>query len=359
MMDENMSVPDCATTNNKSLEYSLFQNLIQWSVQNHNTLPWRQGHRNLYTTLISELMLQQTTVAGVWTKYENFMAQYPNWKALQAASLEDVLHMWKGLGYYRRPKALHEIVTHYTEEDFLAALLDNKKLPGIGPYTKGALISIGLDQPAAALDANITRILTRYYGDLNLSEKPYEELLQQCSPRLLNEALMDLGREICQARLAKCEICPLSRNCLSKGLTIRLEKAIPSKKRKEPIEVSLIRLVIISKDNAIWGYKKSKKSWLHGYIELPTFIKSASDSCSAYPDLPALWQDKWSQADAVYTAKSTITHHKLRSEYYLFRPSDQEWELLKDCFHEGQFWPPESLWASSSQEALKAIATSS
>lgn len=269
------------------------QKLIQWSQTEFTDLPWRKK-RTIYGTLVSEIMLQQTTVGTVKNHYEKFLQRFPDLESLAKASEEEVTVAWKGLGYYRRARNLKKISKHIFKEckgEFPATVEKLQEIPGIGPYTANALIAIGKDDRGLAVDANLERVIARLYGlkiekGLKLQKKILELFHDDkifsgsnLSFRALNEALMDLGRTYCQARKATCALCPLKNDCVGfkskKPLSFPLEKAI-SLKGTEVHELHLLRLLIIKK-NKVLVYKKSEKEWLSGQYEVPTLIISSTD----------------------------------------------------------------------------------
>jgi A/G-specific adenine glycosylase len=265
---------------------SSFKKLISWSKDNYSHLPWRKK-RTLYRTLVSEIMLQQTTVGTVLSHFEKFLIQFPDLETLSAATEDELTIAWKGLGYYRRArnlkKASEEIVHSYNGKipsDYDKLI----KIPGIGDYTASALIAIGRNEKALALDANLSRVLSRYFGFSFNDSKEIQKNFQQSKIfsnfsedwRDLNEALMDLGRTYCKANKADCSLCPLSDTCLSfKKGTIVLNK--DTKKETKFYELTLLRLVI-KKEKKILVYKKAKNEWLSGQYEVPTFQLFCEDT---------------------------------------------------------------------------------
>lgn len=281
----------------KSLKIKMnpFQKLIEWSKQYHHALPWRTD-RSLYTTLVSEIMLQQTTVPTVLKHYERFLKTYPNLKKLAASSEEKLTIAWKGLGYYRRARNLlsaAKIIQEKFEGEIPLNYADLVSIKGIGDYTASAIIAIGADQPALAIDANISRVLSRY---LDLSDKNINLRLKQefetnkifkkiKSFRAFNEAIMDLGRVICKARSADCAICPLHETCLTvkNNKTVLLFKQ--EKKIQKYFELELVRLVTVDKDKVLL-IERPKGTWLEGQLDLPTFIISSEDEkLNQYPKI--------------------------------------------------------------------------
>lgn len=292
--------------------------LINWSKQ-YEHLPWRRN-RSLYRTLVSEIMLQQTTVATVRNKFEDFLSQYPSLLDLATDTEEKVLIAWKGLGYYRRAKnllaAAKDINVKYsgnipTNYDQLIAI------PGIGDYTANAILGIGDEQRVLAIDTNIERVIARYYGldvekglklkkaILDLFEK--KEILNfDVSFRLLNEALMDLGREYCTSTKAHCSACPLQTNCRSKENP--QARPVVQKVKKTIHALSLLRILIIE-DNHLLCYKKTEGEWLASQWECPTFIVSSRDNLTQYPLVSYPYED-------LIFFKTSITKYKI-SNYIL------------------------------------------
>ena len=276
--------------------------LIHWSQSDFKELPWRKK-RTLYGTLVSEIMLQQTTVGTVKNHYEKFLQKFPDLQSLAVASEEDLLIAWKGLGYYRRARNLKKISEHIFqnhEGKFPSTVEELQLIPGIGPYTSNAIIAIGKDARALAVDANLERVIARYFGlKVEKGPKLQKYILElfhahkiftdfKLSYRALNEALMDLGRTYCQARKASCELCPLKMDCIAfkqqSALKYPLEKNIKDK-IKEEHDLHLLRILVI-KGEKILAYKKSEKEWLSGQFEVPTLIISTTDKkLKQYPML--------------------------------------------------------------------------
>lgn len=325
--------------------------LIQWSQTDFTDLPWRKK-RTLYGTLVSEIMLQQTTVGTVKNHYERFLQRFPDLQSLARASEEEVLVAWKGLGYYRRARNLKKISEHIFTQcngKFPATALELQQIAGIGPYTSHALVAIGKDARGLAVDANLERVIARLYGlEFEKGPKLQKKILElfmdekiftgfKLSYRALNEALMDLGRTYCQARKASCELCPLKNEChafkTKSQLSFPMEKTTNSKD-KEFHELQLLRILVIKK-NKILSYKKSDKEWLTNQFEVPTLIISTSDqSLKQYPllksklDLKKLKQFKTSITKYKITNFILETNQKVIKELGFSR--ELEWKDLED-----------------------------
>ena len=272
-----------------------FQQLVEWSLNEYSALPWRQS-RNLYTTLVSEIMLQQTTVGTVLNRYSDFLKTFPSLNELAGATEQQLRHAWQGLGYYRRAANLHKAAFSLNKEGFPESEEDLKNIPGIGPYTASAILAIGMDKPALAVDGNLKRVLSRYF----LLETPYEKglddeiralttdknfhsILIESGPRKINEALMDLGRTVCRVKNPLCLTCPLNKNCKSLKAGNQEELPVRLKKAQKLIPLKLVRF--ICKDGeSILLYKKIKGEWLESQWELPTAIVECEDeNLKQYP----------------------------------------------------------------------------
>lgn len=343
----------------------MFTKLIQWSQKEFPDLPWRK-ERSLYRTLVSEIMLQQTTVSTVKNHYDRFLKQFPTLESLARASEDEMLVAWKGLGYYRRARNLKKIAEALVNEHagkFPDDIESLQTIPGIGPYTSNAIVGIGMDKRALAVDANLERVIARYYGlktekGLKLQKEIQKLFLakeiftEKLSYRGLNEALMDLGRTYCQARKASCELCLLKKDCKAfqsgKPLSLPVEGKAATKAQEH--ELSLLRIYIVKKDKLL-VYKKDDSEWLHGQFEVPTFILKTSDATlKQYP----LLKSKKSFSD-LPMIKTGITKYKISN--YIFEADEKmlkelgfarktEWRSLRSA---------ESNFSTTTLKGLKKI----
>ncbi len=174
--------------------------LLSWYDENRRDLPWRKT-RDPYRIWISEIMLQQTRVAAVIVRYEQFLRRFPSVEKLAAARVSSVLAEWSGLGYYRRARNLHmaaKVIARCGE--FPQNAESWRALPGIGRYTAAAIASIGFDEPVAVVDGNVERVLRRWLGSLLSKSESWalaQELLDQQRPGDFNQAVMELGATVC------------------------------------------------------------------------------------------------------------------------------------------------------------------
>ncbi len=198
--------------------------LLAWYDRNARVLPWRNT-RDPYCIWVSEIMLQQTRVETVIPYYERFLRRFPTLASLASARDEDVMKMWQGLGYYSRARNLlsgaRQIVRNYGS-DIPQRPEALRKITGIGPYTAGAIASIAWNQPVAAIDGNVIRVVSRLFGireEISNTtvrrqiETMAESLVPADRPGDHNQAMMDLGAVICVPGTPDCRRCPLSGFC--------------------------------------------------------------------------------------------------------------------------------------------------
>ena len=233
-----------------------------------------------YAIWVAEVMLQQTRVATVIPYYLNWMERFPSIENLAAASLDDVLKCWQGLGYYGRVRNLRRsarlLVADY--EGRLPVTVERLiKLPGIGRYTAGAIASIAFGQRTAAVDGNVTRVISRlvdYPDDVtsNKSKKEFWELVGGAVPAErpgdFNQALMDLGQQICLVRNPSCHQCPLSDLCLARLRGTQLERPVRPARKKTP-HYDVTAAVIRGKDGRFLITKRPLDGMLGGLWEFP------------------------------------------------------------------------------------------
>ncbi|MBX9577011.1 MAG: A/G-specific adenine glycosylase [Chthoniobacterales bacterium] len=244
------------------------QKLLTWFCQHgRHDLPWRQSPTP-YDVLVSEFMLQQTTVATIVPRFQDWMNRFPTLEILATASEDEVLSAWQGLGYYARARRLHQvaqaIVTFHQGKipQDLSTLL---KLPGVGPYTASALRAFAFNQPTAVLDTNIVRVIARLHNitEPTDSKKGKEQIAlaaQEMLPKkegyAFASALMDLGAMICTAANPQCKICPLSSNCLAEHPT-----TLPRKKPKPSITRKKEARLFYQHDDRIYLEQSSGPHW--------------------------------------------------------------------------------------------------
>ena len=297
--------------------------LLDWFDKNGRDLPWRVkggAHPNPYVILVSELMLQQTTVKTVIPYFERFMKRFPSVDVLAQASLEEVYFYWQGLGYYTRARSLHETARMIMEK-FGGVFPSDKKdvlqLKGIGPYTVASFLSLAFNQPEAVVDGNVVRIMCRMYDWQDPVEK-LMPIIREKAQALTNRerasdyasAIMDLGAMICTPKNPQCLICPWQKYCLSCGKD-NLEK-IPNKTKLEKKEKSGFVYVIKNKKQEIFILKRTEKGLLSGLYELP------------WTEVDGLFEASKKQ-DLKKSVTHVFSHFKLTLKLYEVH-SDEVWQ---------------------------------
>lgn len=257
------------------------QLLKEWFVEQKRDLPWRDAP-SPYAVWISEIMLQQTQVSVVEDYFYRWMQRFPTVRALADASLEDVLKMWEGLGYYSRARHVHAAARYFCERhngNIPSEREALEKVKGLGPYTIGAILSFAFHQRAAAVDANVARVLARFYcieedisqGDVRKKIWDIaESILPDEEPWMVVEGLIELGAMVC-TRQPKCHLCPLRRGCTA----LRQEKQMSVPLKKKAKEITLIqRHVTVIHCNGEWLLKKgSPRGLMADLYEFPYFDK--------------------------------------------------------------------------------------
>ena len=234
--------------------------IIEWQRQKgRNNLPWQM--KSAYEVWISEIMLQQTQVETVIPYYLKFIKKFPEIKKLANSSEDIVMSLWSGLGYYSRARNIHKtakIILREFDGEFPRYFDDLIKLPGIGPSTAGAILSLAFNAPGIILDGNVKRVIARYKGIRNpidnsktqIEIKSFAEtFLPKNSYRQYSQGIMDLGSILCRPKNPSCNLCPVNKNCLA--LKDGLQEIIPHKNPSKPKKEKNINWLLISSNNKI------------------------------------------------------------------------------------------------------------
>lgn len=256
--------------------------LLDWYDRNGRVLPWRARRGDPvdpYAVWLSEIMLQQTTVAAVAPYFQAFLMRWPRVEALAAAPLDEVLTEWAGLGYYARARNLHKCAQTVVERhggrfpDTEAALLD---LPGVGTYTAAAIAAIAFDRQATILDGNVERVIARMRAvetPLPGAKGELRRLAAELTPRErpgdYAQAIMDLGATVCTPRKPKCLLCPWEQFCA--GRRAGIAEALPTKapKADRPLRRG-IAFWIVRGDGAVLIRRRPPNGLLGGMMEIPS-----------------------------------------------------------------------------------------
>lgn len=264
----------------KEKDDSFVTAILQWFQQVKRPLPWRES-RDPYRILVSEIMLQQTRVDTVIPYYHRFMERYPTLHHLAYAAEEEVLKLWEGLGYYSRARHLLQAVRE-VEHTYGGVIPSDEteltKLPGIGPYTRGAVLSIAYGKRVPAVDGNVLRVASRLFGirdDIgkNTARKKIETALSwvipEEQPGEFNQALMELGALICLPKNPDCTECPISSFC--EAYQLGLQDQLPYREKKERSKIET-RLALLIKSPLGFLMRKRRERLLHGMWEFPNWV---------------------------------------------------------------------------------------
>ena len=259
---------------------------MAWYAKHARDLPWRRVGGDPYAVWLSEIMLQQTQVATVRPYFARFLAALPSVEALAAADEHEVLRLWEGLGYYRRARQLHQAARLICSRHggvFPRRLEALRRLPGIGRYTAGAILSIAFDQPQPILEANTSRLFSRLLAwpgepasaaGQKLGWAMAEALLPRRGAGRFNQALMELGSEVCQPRAPRCEVCPVASLC--RACAEGLQSQIPPPKRKPAPQTVREAAVVVRRRGRVLLLRASRRGPLGRALGLSPLPRSSA-----------------------------------------------------------------------------------
>lgn len=314
--------------------------LLGWYDRHARVLPWRAAPGSPapdpYRVWLSEVMLQQTTVAAVKPYFEKFTVRWPDVEALAAAPEEDIMAAWAGLGYYSRARNLVRCAREVAAMGgFPASEAELRKLPGLGAYTAAAVASIAFGQRAVVVDANVERVVSRLFAiarPLPGSRKLIGQCADSITPKAragdFAQAMMDLGSGICTTRDPKCLLCPLSAYCIGRAEGDPAAYPVKTPKKAKPLRQGTA--FWIERDNAVWLVTRDSKGMLGGMRSLPDDGWTASGDGSGDAPLEGEWE-------AAGLVRHTFTHFSLELSVRRFRGQAPE---VADT---GEWWPLDQL----------------
>ena len=315
--------------------------LLHWFRENGRDLPWRQT-RDPYAIWLSEIILQQTQVKQGWAYWERFMRRWPTVEQLAEASEDEVLREWQGLGYYSRARNLHFAAKQIVALGGFPTTIEGiKGLKGVGDYTAAAIGSIAFDLPAAVVDGNVYRVLSRHFGistPINSTEgkKEFALLAQELLPTSnlksqssnYNQAIMDFGAIQCTPASPDCMNCPLMESCVAfrKGRVAEL----PVKLKTLKVQERRLTYVYIRYQGETAIHRRGEGDIWQGLYE-PLLIEngefSINNSC-----VPPVASDQRSSAQLIKkNVKHVLTHRILWTDFYLWEPAERP-QLPEDYF---------------------------
>ena len=241
--------------------------------RHRRTLPWR-GESDPYRILVSEMMLQQTRVETVTLRYAAWLERFPDLRSLAAASEDDVLKAWEGLGYYRRARHLHRaarLVCERPDTSLPSSYAELRELPGLGAYTAGAVASIAFGEAVAAVDGNVRRVVSRLFDE----PIPTSAWLRGAASALLdprrpgdwNQAMMDLGATVCVPRAPRCEACPLERWCAARAAGTQVDR--PARVERRAPRAVTFALAVLHADGRVLLERRPAGGLLGGMWAFP------------------------------------------------------------------------------------------
>lgn len=289
--------------------------LLRWYDKHARVLPWRFKPgvaADPYAVWLSEIMLQQTTVAAVGNYFRDFMSRWPTVTALAAAPVDDVMKRWAGLGYYSRARNLHacaQMVARDYGGVFPSTEEELKKLPGVGPYTAAAITAIAFGKRATVIDGNVDRVVTRLFAietPLPLSKPEIRTYAETLTPDKragdFAQAMMDLGATICTPKSPSCNRCPVIGMCdgQAAGIADTLPRRAPKKAR--PVRHGAC-FFVTRPDGAVLLRKRVAKGLLGGMMEVPTtpWADAATDDYAEFAPLKAKWKKRTGLVEHTFT----------------------------------------------------------
>lgn len=261
--------------------------ILIWFDKNKRNLPWRT-HSDPYKIWLSEIILQQTRVAQGIDYYLKFTETYSTIQDLAAASEQDILRLWQGLGYYSRARNLHATAKFIVENHrgkFPNNYKELLKLKGIGPYTAAAIASIAFQEAVSAVDGNVFRVFSRYFNiHLDISQPKTRnyffqlgnEIIDPKKPGDFNQAVMELGATVCLPVNPKCEICPVNESC--EALTQKTITQLPVKTKKTKVSQRYFHFMEISDGKNFLMTKREEKDVWKNLFTFPLIELSENES---------------------------------------------------------------------------------
>lgn len=313
------SVDKLSTTRDKSRE-KLRKSLLSWYDLSGRDLPWRSrsGRAEPYRVWLSEIMLQQTTVAAVAPYFARFLERWPDVAALAAAPRDEVLSAWAGLGYYSRARNLHAAAQILASEGFPQSEAGWLKLPGVGAYTAAAIAAIAYGLPANVVDGNVERVMARLHGVTRPLPGAKTELrilagkfVTADRPGDWAQALMDLGATVCTPKSPKCGACPWRAACAARASGAPETYPRRAAKAERPRRYGVA--FRIEKRGQFWLVRRPDQGLLGGMAALPTTEWRSKKWTRAEALLHAPAETEWKKLGAI---EHVFTHFALTLDVY-------------------------------------------
>jgi len=300
--------------------------LYEWHQDIDRKMPWKDT-KDAYKIWISEVILQQTRVAQGKKYYNRFIERFPDIKALADGPEDDVLALWKGLGYYTRARNLHKAARLIMERHngtFPDTHQDIIALPGIGPYAAAAIASFAYDQPFAVLDGNVFRVISRYRSvatpiDTTEGKRIFSALsqmfLDEQNPADYNQAIMDFGALVCKPSVPDCVDCILQNTC--RGYQDGIVDLLPTKSKKTKIKKRYFHYLTLLTDDGIYLERREGKDIWKGLYQLPLIEGEKQLSRTELDTKVRNLFGPFQKMTKVYTSSQQLTHRLIHGDFYL------------------------------------------
>ncbi len=312
------------------MEWTFSSAILSWFRENGRDLPWRET-RDPYAIWLSEVILQQTRIAQGWEYWERFMRTYPTVADLAAAHEDEVLKLWQGLGYYSRARNLHAAAKQIVAMGRFPDTLDGiKSLKGVGDYTAAAIASFAFDIPAAVVDGNVYRVLSRYFGistpiNSTQGKKEFAALAQSLLPvseaSAYNQGMMDFGAIQCTPQSPRCLLCPLAETC--EALRSGRVGDLPVKNKSLKVKTRHLSYIYIRCMGHTAIRRRAEGDIWQGLWE--PFMMESEDSTSAVPAEGIRQSLHLAPTDRLLPLASgvrhVLTHRILLADFYLLETS--------------------------------------
>ena len=302
--------------------------ILEWFRENGRALPWRET-RDAYAIWLSEIILQQTRIEQGRPYWERFMKRWPTVESLAAATEDEVLRLWQGLGYYSRARNLHKAAQQVVAIGGFPQTMEGiRSLKGVGDYTAAAIGSIAFGMPVAVVDGNVYRVLARHYGistPINTTEGKHEfaalaqALLPESEASAYNQGMMDFGALVCTPQSPRCMECPLQETCVA--LHEERVGELPVKQKTLKIKERHLTYIYIRYNNMTAIHRRGEGDIWQGLYE-PWLVEQVPE------DAILIRKD----------VKHVLTHRVIYADFWLWEPEQQP------VLPEDYYWIKEEDW---------------
>ncbi len=322
--------------------------VVEWYQINRRELPWRQT-KDPYRIWLSEIILQQTRVIQGLPYYLKFVEKFPTVAALAAASEQEVLRLWQGLGYYTRARNLHKCakeVMRLYNGSFPENYSELLKLPGIGEYTAAAIASFSYKEPVAVVDGNVFRVLSRVFGialEINRPEgkkhftQVANELISKQNPDFHNQAMMEFGATHCTPKNPKCEECVFKVSCFA--FQKNVVNDLPVKVKSKASQKRFFHYVVIRKGKSLAMTLRDQKGIWHGLYDFPLIEKKRAVKIEKILIEDLKWTAKKSKPEVSSSYKHILSHQIITAKFIILPFDEISAELKKKL----KFYSPKQI----------------